>query len=67
MFQGHLSPFRFRKAGEPSSCHSLVDHTLLEAVATAAAEGLGEKGGFALFRSEQAGTDWQGVGYICKF
>ncbi|KAK2538672.1 hypothetical protein Q9966_005353 [Columba livia] len=56
-----------RKASEPFSCYRLVDYTLLEIVAIAAVEGLKEKGGFALFRSEQAGTHWQGVGYICKF
>lgn len=40
---------------------------LLEAVVLSAMEGQKEKGEFALFQSEQAGIDWQGVSYICKF
>lgn len=66
-FHEPLSPLSFRKASQPFSCYGLVDHTILEVVVITAMEGQKEKGGFALFRSEQAGTDWQGVSNICKF
>jgi len=66
-FRCPLSLLILRKASQPFFCHRQVGHILLEAVVIRKMAGQIEKGGFALFRSEQAGTDWQGVSYICKF
>lgn len=58
---------RFRKAGQFFSCYGPVGHIFREVEVIIAMAGQKEKGGFALFRLEQAGTDCQGVSYICKF